>query len=175
VKNSLIELLSGDKQPIVENLQIMKQYINESADMGHNVIQKLVHGIETLPPFSWLHNLKGLAEKGIDKFVEGLNSLNKNVGAPELQIPIITGLLALAVEYKLKNTIKHSLMELTMEFAIPFVGTILSLISWVAMFIAVYEILHSITKTVQDNNHGHAAAAQVPQANQSTIKINPQQ
>lgn len=164
IKTSFTELLAGDKQPLVEKVEAMKAYLNESADMGNNVIQKLVHGVEQLPPFTWLHNLKHAAGQGIDKFIQALNVVNKNVGAPELVIPVISGLLALAIEYKVKNIIKHGIAEIALEYAIPFIGIVLEAISWTALVLAVYEIVHAATATVQHVQGGHAGSGHAVQA-----------
>lgn len=152
IKNSLTSILSGDKQPVVENIEYMRMF-NENVDMGHNVIQKLVHGIESLPPFSWLNNLKGLAEKGINYLVEGLSNITEKLGGPKIVIPVISSLLAIAIEYNIKGLIKHGLIEAVAEYSIPFIAIIIKTVGFIATTIAVYEVIRLTTSQHTQDQH----------------------
>jgi len=148
VRNALNAVLVGDKQPVVENIQYMKLCL-ENAEMGNNVIQKLVHGIESLPPFSWLHNLKNLAEKGVNSVIEGLSFITEKLGGPKFILPIVASLLAIAIEYNIKGLIKHGIIEAAAEYAIPFIGVIVKTIGFIATTIAVYEVIKVSLSTHQ--------------------------
>ena len=148
IRNAFTEVLSGKLQPVAESLEYMKAY-NENAevsDMGKNVIASLVHKIESIPPFSWLHSLKHAAEQGISKVVEALNVINTNLGGPKLEIPLTVGVLAIGLEYATKTFVAHTILD----FAIPFVGVFVSAVSYTAMILAFREICLTLTATTDN-------------------------
>jgi hypothetical protein len=118
------------------------EFIKES----DNVISKLVHGLNKIPPFSWLEKVAHIGEKGTEKIISALSGLTKNLGGPEFTLPIIATIMGIAFEYNIKGLAKHGLIEVTSFFSIPFVGTLIKSIAFIATLIAVYEIFELIIK-----------------------------
>lgn len=101
-QNGLTNFFTTEQTPISESM------INET-----NVIATLVHGIEKVPPFSILHQIASVAEKGVNFIFDLFSQFTKSIGGPEFQLPVIATLLSLSIEYIIKNVSGHWLLELT--------------------------------------------------------------
>jgi len=163
IKKSITELFIGDKQPVVEKLNYIKS-INEKVEMGNNVIQKLVHGLEEIPPFNWLHSLKSNMEKGINIVIGGLSDLTNKLGGPKFTLPVIASILAVVIEFNVKGLVKSGLMDMVLDYAIPFVGTVIKIVGLIATFIAAIELIDDISGLHILGNHEH---------NKTEIKVQP--
>ena len=130
---NLTEFLTNEQEPVVESLET----INE----GGNVIATLVHKIESVPPFSWLHKVATAAEKGINFLVKALSDLTVALGGPAFEIPVISLILAIGVEFMVKSTTGHWLLELVGPTPL---GTAIKGIKIVASFIASIVIIDSV-------------------------------
>lgn len=127
---NLTQFFTNEQEPIAESL-------NE----GTNVIATLVHKIEAIPPFSWLHKVAAAAEKGINFLVQALSELTVALGGPAFKIPVIALILAVGIEYMVKSTTGHWLLELAGPTPL---GTAIKGIKIVASFIASIVIIDSI-------------------------------
>ena len=130
---NLTEFLTNEQEPVVESLET----INE----GGNVISTLVHKIESVPPFSWLHKVATAAEKGINFLIKALSDLTVALGGPTFEIPVIALILAIGVEFMVKSSTGHWLLELVGPTPL---GTAIKGIKIVASFIASIVIIDSV-------------------------------
>lgn len=96
------EFLSKEQTPISESI------LNE----GANVIATLVHGIENIPPFSWLETIAKSGEKGAATVIAGVSSLTQKLGGPAFQLPVIAILIGILIEQVIKGQAGHWLLEL---------------------------------------------------------------
>jgi hypothetical protein len=101
-KNNLSKFFTEDQVPVSEKM------VNE----GKNVIATFVHNIEKVPPFSWLHKIAVNAEKGVNVLVQVVSDFTQSIGGPKFQIPVISALIALGIEYIIKNASGHWLLDL---------------------------------------------------------------
>jgi hypothetical protein len=130
---NLTQFLTNEQEPVVESLETL----NEAG----NVISTLVHKIESIPPFSWLHKVATAAEKGINFLIQVLSDLTVALGGPAFKIPVIALILAIGVEYMVKSTTGHWLMNLVGPTPL---GTAIHGIKIVASFIASIVIIDSV-------------------------------
>jgi hypothetical protein len=130
---NLTQFLNSEQEPVVESLETL----NEAG----NVIATLVHKIEAIPPFSWLHKVAASAEKGINFLIKALSDLTVSLGGPAFEIPVISLILAIGVEYMVKSTTGHWLLELVGPTPL---GTAIKGIKIVASFIASIVIIDSV-------------------------------
>lgn len=134
IKKSLGSFFTKEQEPIPENFE----YITNE---GKNVLSTFIHGIEKIPPFSWLHKVATLGEKGAGKIIEGLSYITNNLGGPKFALPVIAILLGVAFEYKIKGAVKHGILSVLGD---AFTGGLLSVISWIATFIAAIIMMDEI-------------------------------
>jgi hypothetical protein len=130
---NLTQFLTNEQEPVVESLETL----NEAG----NVIATLVHKIEAIPPFSWLHKVAQAAEKGINFLIQALSDLTVALGGPTFKMPVIALILAVGVEYMVKSTTGHWLLELVGPTPL---GTAIKGIKIVASFIASIVIIDSV-------------------------------
>jgi hypothetical protein len=116
------------------------QYITES-----NMIGKLVDGISHIPPFSWLHQVQHMGEKGAQNIIKGLSFVTQKMGGPEIVLPVISAILGIAFEYNVKGLVKSGLLDMVETYAIPFIGIIIKFIGFVATVIAVVDLIDELT------------------------------
>jgi len=126
MKKGLGNFFSNEQKPIPESFE----YVTNE---GKNVLSTFIHGIEKIPPFSWLHKVASLGEKGTGKIIEGLSFVTNKLGGPKFVLPTIAVLIGVAFEYKIKGTIKSGILSVLGD---AFTGGFLSVISWIATFIA---------------------------------------
>lgn len=94
--------LSKEQNPISESI------LNE----GDNVIATLVHGIENIPPFSWLETIAKSGEKGAATVIAAVSSLTQKLGGPAFQLPVVAILIGILIEQILKGQAGHWILEL---------------------------------------------------------------
>ena len=145
ITDAVSSLIVGNKQPVVESLKYMEDFINEEVEMGNNVIQKLIHGIEEIPPFSWLSNLKNSIEKGINDILNVFSFFTEKMGGPKFTLPVIASIIAIAIEYNIKGLAKNGLVDMVIDFSIPFIGTAIKVIGLIATVIACIELIDDLT------------------------------
>ena len=134
IKKSLGSFFTKEQEPIPESFEYQT---NE----GKNVLSTFIHGIEKIPPFSWLHKVASLGEKGVNKIIEGLSFITNKLGGPKFVLPTIAVLLGVAFEYKIKGSVKHGILHVLGD---AFTGGLLSVISWIATFIAAIIVIDQI-------------------------------
>ena len=123
-RQKMTDFLSNNQVPIKESS------INESG----NVIATLVHGLETIPPFSWLHNVAQAGEAGATKLISAISDLTEKLGGPSFQLPVIALLIGVVIEQIVKGQVGGWLITLagtTTPLALAITG-----IKTVALFIA---------------------------------------
>jgi len=107
-------------------------------------IEKVIHKIEHLPPFNWLHNIKMGAEKGINYGVEQLSNLTKSLGGPEFEIPVTSALLAIAIEYNIKGLTKAGILMTGVGSIFPPIAITVYGVAYIATFLAAYGAINTI-------------------------------
>jgi hypothetical protein len=138
ITNGMTSFLTSEDESssVVEKLQI----INES-----NMISKFVDGLSHIPPFSWLHQVQHMGEKGAQSVIKGLSFITQKAGGPEIVLPVISAILGIAFEYNVKGLIKGGLIDMIEAYAIPFIGVIVKVIGYIATFIAVVDLIDEVT------------------------------
>jgi len=133
------------KDAVAESLLFMKQINEGVVDMGKNVIATIVHKLEEVPPFNWLAKVKDAAEQGVNKLIESLSFLTKNLGGPAFNLPVIATVIAIAIEYNIKGLAKSGLIETALDFAIPFIGIVIKVVAMIATIMACIELIDKLT------------------------------
>lgn len=148
ITKSLTSFLSGeDKEaPVVERLQ----YLTEA-----NMIDKLVGRLSHIPPFSWLHDVQHMGEKGASAIINGLSSVTQKLGGPKIVVPVLVSIIGIAFEYNVKGLAKQGLLDMVSFFSIPFVSPLIKFVGYVATFMAIYALIVEITQT-----HGEKLAGE---------------
>jgi hypothetical protein len=144
ITTNLTNFLTKEQTPIAESM------LNE----GGNVISTLVHGIEAIPPFSWLEALAKSAEKGAAAIINALSSLTQKLGGEAFQLPVIAILIGLLIEQIIKGQAGHWLLELAgptpLGMAIKGIKMTASIIAFI---VAVDSVIGGQLGVV--NGHGH--------------------
>jgi len=96
------KFLKKEQEPVTESI------INEKG----NVIATLVHGIEEIPPFSWLAKVAKVGEAGANKLIDVLSKLTNKMGGPSFELPVIAVLIGIVFEQLVKGQSGHWLLEL---------------------------------------------------------------
>lgn len=136
-------LSKEDKEvSIVEKLTIL----NESS----NMIDKLVHGLNSVPPFSWIDKLQKVGEKGSNFIIKQLSFITQKLGGPYFELPITAVILGIAFEVNIKGLVKHGLLDAVSMFSVPFITPVIKTVGFVATMIASYELIIYITKGYED-------------------------
>lgn len=129
IQNNLTKHLKGDVEPIAES--------------KGNVISTLVHSLESVPPFSWLHKVKEAAEKGANQFIDFLSNITKKLGGPEFQLPVIASLIGVGLEQLIKDAVGSPVINLLGGPTSPFGAAIVGL-KYIAVFIAIIVAIDSL-------------------------------
>ena len=141
-------LTSEDKEvPISEKIQIIKE--------GNNMIDKLVHGLNSIPPFSWIDKLQKIGEKGANFIIEQLSFITEKLGGPSFILPITSVLIGIAFEYNLKGIIKNGLLDVVSMLSLPFVTPIIKMVGFIATMIASYELIVAISRGYEEEEKLH--------------------
>ena len=104
---NLTNFLEKEQQPITESM-INESMINEKS----NVISTLVHGIEEIPPFSWLAKVAKAGEAGANKLIDLLSKITEKMGGPKFHLPVIATLIGIVFEQLIKGQSGHWLLDL---------------------------------------------------------------
>jgi hypothetical protein len=149
ITNGLTKFLSSeDKEiPVAEKLSIIKE--------GSNMLDKLVHGLNSIPPFSWIDKLQKIGEKGANFIIKQLAFITEKLGGPYFELPIIAVLLGIAFEYNMKGLAKSGLLDVVGMFSVPFVAPVIKMVGFVATMIAAYELIVAITKGSKEEDKLH--------------------
>lgn len=149
---SITQVVNSEDLPVEEKLKYMK----ENLTMGKNVISSLIHGIEKVPPFSWLGKVKEIAEKGVNNIVTALSYFTQQLGGPKFEIPVIASLLAIAFEYNVKGLAKHGLLDVIGLATVPAIAILIKTIAYVATFIAAILVIDDVCGfNLFVHNHGN--------------------
>jgi hypothetical protein len=141
-------LTSEDKEvPISEKIQIIKE--------GNNMIDKLVHGLNSIPPFSWIDKLQKIGEKGANFIIEQLSFITEKLGGPSFILPITSVLIGIAFEYNVKGLIKNGLLDVVSMLSLPFVTPIIKMVGFIATMIASYELIVAISRGYEEEEKLH--------------------
>lgn len=100
---NLTKFLKTEQEPISESI-----LLNEKG----NVISTLVHGIEKIPPFSWLAKVAQAGEAGANKLINILSKVTQKMGGPNFELPVIAVLLGIVFEQLIKGQSGHWLLDL---------------------------------------------------------------
>jgi len=101
----------------------------------------IVHKLHHFPPFNALHKVKELIEKGAKKGLEKLSVwATELAGAPgPFEFVALAGLIGIIGEVQFKGVAKHAILH-----AVPGLKTIASVISNVALGMAIYAIIETL-------------------------------
>lgn len=140
-KNKSDKNLTSVLEPISESI------LNESSN--ENVINTIIGKIESIPPFSFLHKIASASEKGANLIIQSISELTESLGGPSFQLPVIALLVGLCIEYMVKSSTGHWLLELVGTSPI---GMVIKGVKITATFIALISALDS---TLGSNFIGH--------------------
>lgn len=149
ITNGLTKFLSSeDKEiPISEKLSIIKE--------GSNMLDKLVHGLNSIPPFSWIDKLQKVGERGANFIIKQLSFITEKLGGPSFELPITAVLLGISFEVNMKGLAKSGLLDVVGMFSVPFVAPVIKMVGFVATMIATYELIVAITGGYQEEEKSH--------------------
>lgn len=172
LSTAFTQVVTSEDLPVEEKLNYMK----ESLAMGKNVISSLIHGIEKVPPFSWLGKVKEMAEKGVNNVVAALSYFTQQLGGQKFEIPVIASLLAIAFEYNVKGLAKHGLLEVIGLATLPAIAILIKTIAYVATFIAAVLVIDDVcglNLLVHGHGHGNEQEAKPAPKETATTPVAP--
>jgi hypothetical protein len=109
---SMTKFFSSDQEGVSDkDIQMANESLNLIME-GGNVIATMVHGLEKIPPFSWLHKVATAGEKGANVLIEFLSNITKKMGGPEFELPVIAALLGIVLEQAIKGESAHWLLAI---------------------------------------------------------------
>lgn len=132
-EKNMTEFLSKDQEPVKESYSI-----NEAG----NVIATLVHKIESVPPFSWLHAVAKAGEAGAAAIIKQISNLTQKLGGPAFELPVIAILVGIVIEQIVKGSAGGWLVALAGPTT-P-LGLAISGIKMVAAFVALIVAIDSL-------------------------------
>jgi hypothetical protein len=144
-EKNMTDMLSKEQEPVAESI------VNE----GKNVIATLVHKVEDIPPFSWLHKVAQAGEAGAAALIKMISEVTQKLGGPAFELPVIVLLIGLTIEYFVKDTTKHWLITLVGS-STP-LGMAISGIKYIATFVSIIIALDATIgeKILGGHDHGH--------------------
>ena len=150
IVNGLTNFLSKeDKEiPVAEKLTIITE--------ASNMIDKLVHGLNSIAPFSWIDKLQKIGEKGASFIIKQLGFITQKLGGPYFELPITAAILGIAFEVNIKGLAKHGLLDVVGMFSVPFIAPVIKMVGLIATMIATYELVITITKGYEEEDKLHA-------------------
>lgn len=150
IVNGLTNFLSKeDKEiPVAEKLTIITE--------ASNMIDKLVHGLNSIAPFSWIDKLQKIGEKGASFIIKQLGFITQKLGGPYFELPITATILGIAFEVNIKGLAKHGLLDVVGMFSVPFIAPVIKMVGLIATMIATYELIVAITKGYEEEDKLHA-------------------
>jgi hypothetical protein len=141
---NMTEFLSKEQEPVVESLLLEKG----------NVIATLVHRIESIPPFSWLHKVAQAGEAGATKFIKTLSDLTNKMGGPAFTLPIVALIVGVVFEQIVKGEAGGWLISLA-GAGTP-LGMAISGMKMIAAFIALLTVIDATVGEKILGGHSHA-------------------
>jgi hypothetical protein len=139
---NMTDMLSKEQEPVAESV------INE----GKNVISTLVHKVEEIPPFSWLHKVAQAGEAGATAVVKSISNVTQKLGGPAFELPVIVLLVGIVIEQMVKGSVGHWLIDLAGS-ATP-LGMAIKGIKTVAFFVALIVALDATVGEKILGGHG---------------------
>lgn len=136
-------------EDINEELNNILILLNESEEgKGGGYISKAIHALGHKPPFSWLHNLQTKYKVAIGTGLNKFSEITKDFGGPGVyEFAAIALVAATFAELKSKDLIKGFVVKPIFTVLLgPIGGTIVSVASYVAMVITVYETAEALIK-----------------------------
>lgn len=151
ITKNFTNFLSKEQNPISESI------LNE----GANVIATLVHGIENVPPFSWLEAIAKSGEKGAATVIAAVSSLTQKLGGPAFQLPVIAILVGILIEQIIKGQAGHWLLELAgptpLGLAIKGIKITASIVAFIVAVDSVIGGRLGIVNSHGDHDEHHSA------------------
>jgi hypothetical protein len=151
-----IAILDSINEAVINGDIDFTDLVKESDDHGHGpsipFVSAIAHKMHHIPPFNLLDKVKQAAEK-VAKGTLGKLSYyaTELAGAPgPFEFLALAGIIGIIAEVQVKGIAKHALLN-----AIPGLGTIASIISNVAMLLAVIGIIEAIMS--KDSEEGEKA------------------
>lgn len=144
-EKNMTDMLSKEQEPVAESV------VNE----GKNVIATLVHKVEAIPPFSWLHKVAQAGEAGAAAIVKAISEVTQKLGGPAFELPVIVLLVGIVIEQMVKGQAGHWLIDLAGS-ATP-LGIAIKGVKTVAFFVALIVALDATIgeKLLGGHDHGH--------------------
>lgn len=148
IKTNLSSFFGKEQESVVESMLLEKG----------NVLATLVHKIEAVPPFSLLHKVASSAEKGANLLIQTASQFTKSMGGPEFQLPVVALLVGLSIEYMVKSTTGHWLLELAGPTPL---GMAIKGVKITATFIALLAALDGVlgTELISGGHDDHATTS----------------
>lgn len=131
-EKNMTDFLSNDQEPITESMILEKG----------NVIATLVHGVEKIPPFSWLHKLAKAGEAGASQFIKLLSDITSKMGGPSFVLPVIALIVGVTFEQIVKA--KAGGWLITLAGSTTPLGMAISGMKMVAAFIALLTVIDAL-------------------------------
>jgi hypothetical protein len=141
-EKNMTDMLSKEQEPVSESV------VNE----GKNVIATLVHKVEDIPPFSWLHKVAQAGEAGSSVVIKSISDVTQKLGGPAFQLPVIAILVGIVIEQIVKGQAGHWLIDLAGSTT-PF-GMAIKGVKTVAFFIALIVALDAVMGEKLLGGHG---------------------
>ena len=140
---NMTDMLSKEQEPVAESV------MNE----GKNVIATLVHKVEEIPPFSWLHSVAKAGEAGAAAIVKAISGVTQKLGGPAFELPVIVLLVGIVIEQLVKGSAGHWLIDLAGSTT-P-LGMAIKGLKTTAFFIALIVALDATIGEKILGGHGH--------------------
>jgi ElaB/YqjD/DUF883 family membrane-anchored ribosome-binding protein len=142
-----LAVMSAINEAVIAGELNFTEFVNEGGDHGegHGIpfVSAIAHKMHHVPPFNLLDKVK----QGAEKIAGGaLNKISyyatKLAGAPgPYEFVAVASLIGIFAEVKFKGAAKHALLH-----AVPGLGTIASIISYIAMGLAVVAVVETLMK-----------------------------
>lgn len=152
---NMTEFLTKEQEPVVESLLLEKG----------NVIATLVHRIEEIPPFSWLHKVAQAGEAGASKFIKTLSDLTNKMGGSAFTLPVVALIVGVVFEQIVKGEAGGWLIQLA-GAGTP-LGMAISGMKMIAAFIALLTVIDGVVGEKILGGHGHQEK-ETPQETEET-------
>jgi hypothetical protein len=158
---NMTEFLSKEQEPVVESLILEKG----------NVIATLVHRIEDIPPFSWLHKVAQAGEAGANQFIKSLSDLTNKMGGPAFTLPVVALIVGVVFEQIVKGEAGGWLISLA-GAGTP-LGMAISGMKMIAAFIALLTVIDATVgeKILGGHSHSEQSETQNKESDESSEEV----
>jgi hypothetical protein len=155
VKESFeIALLNSINEAVINGDIDFTDLVKEGDGHGPSIpfVSAIAHKMHHIPPFNLLDKVKQAAEKVAKGTLDKLSYYATELaGAPgPFEFVALAGIIGIIAEVKVKGAAKHALLH-----AVPGLGTVASIISNVAMLLAVIGIIETLMS--KDSEEGEKA------------------